>query len=156
MGPHHQWYQFVAFMYWCVYPVTTQDKLLYIISHNIEVYEKPVLQTKKIPHRAAKFKAGEENGIEYGSLYYNTQFLNSLHGDLFVPMGVSPGPLIPICCMGVVIFVTARKWSLGQLNVFTPVCQSFCSRGVSAPLHAGIHIPLGRYTSRQTHPLPGY
>ena len=31
------------------------------------------------------------------------------------------------------IFVTARKQSLGQGNVFTPVCQSFCSQGESAP-----------------------
>ena len=37
----------------------------------------------------------------------------------------------------------ARKRSLRQGNVFTPVCQSFCSGGVSAPLHDGIH-PLGR------------
>ena len=29
-------------------------------------------------------------------------------------------------------------------NVFTPVCQSFFSWGVSAPVHAGIHNPLGR------------
>ena len=33
-------------------------------------------------------------------------------------------------------------------NVFTPVCQSFCSQGVSASVHAGIHNPPG-----QTHPL---
>ena len=46
--------------------------------------------------------------------------------------------------MGSNIF-TARKRSLGQGNVFTHVCQSFCSRrGASAPLHAGIH-PQGRH-----------
>ena len=52
-------------------------------------------------------------------------------------------------------------------NVFTPVCQSFCSQGrVSAPVHAGIHLP-GQTPPRQTpstradtshldrHPYPG-
>ena len=29
---------------------------------------------------------------------------------------------------------------LWQGNIFTGVCQSFCSWGVSAPVHAGIHI----------------
>ena len=37
----------------------------------------------------------------------------------------------------------------GRGNVFTPVCQSFCSQGVSASLHTGIHTP-----SRQTTPSP--
>ena len=37
------------------------------------------------------------------------------------------------------------KRSLGQGNVSIPVCQSFCSRGVSTPLHARIHIPQGRH-----------
>ena len=38
-----------------------------------------------------------------------------------------------------------RKLSLGQGNVFTPVCHSVHGGGggVSAPLHAGIHTPLG-------------
>ena len=31
--------------------------------------------------------------------------------------------------------------SLGQGNVLTSVCQSFCSQGVSVPLHARIHTP---------------
>ena len=42
-------------------------------------------------------------------------------------------------------------------NVFTPVCQSFCSRGVgvSASVHAGIHTTLpDRCPSRQTPPCP--
>ena len=30
-------------------------------------------------------------------------------------------------------------------NVFTPVCQSFCSGGVSGPVHAGIRHPTGRH-----------
>ena len=36
-------------------------------------------------------------------------------------------------------------------NVFTPVCQSFCSRGVAASVHAWI---LGRHPPGQTH-TPG-
>ena len=40
-----------------------QYKLLYTISNNIEVFEKPVPRTKEIPHRAVKFEAGEENRI---------------------------------------------------------------------------------------------
>ena len=53
---------------------------------------------------------------------------------------------------------TARKRSLGQGSVFTPVCH-FVHRGGgwSAPLYAGIHnpqadIPLGRHPPRQTPP----
>ena len=55
----------------------------------------------------------------------------------------------------VVIFVTekkiiaARERSLGQGNVFTPVCDSVHEGMVSAPLHAGIYTlgrhPLGRH-----------
>ena len=52
---------------------------------------------------------------------------------------------------------TARKRSLGQGNIFTSVCQKFCSQGTT-PLHAGIppqpgkDTPLGRQTppGRQT------
>ena len=47
--------------------------------------------------------------------------------------------------------LTARKRSLGQGNVFTPVCQSFCSQGEEHSL--GVH-PLGRHPPRQTPP-PG-
>ena len=45
---------------------------------------------------------------------------------------------------------------LRQGNVFTPICQSFCSRRVvSASVHTGIHIP-GRTTPWQIHsPGPG-
>ena len=45
---------------------------------------------------------------------------------------------------------TARKQSLRQGNVFTPVCDSVHGGG-SAPLHAGIH-PLGRHPLDR-HPL---
>ena len=45
-----------------------------------------------------------------------------------------------------------------QDNVFTLVCHSFCSQGVSALVHAGIQppgvAPPGRHPPRQTHPLP--
>ena len=36
---------------------------------------------------------------------------------------------------------TARKRSCGQGNIFIGVCQEFCSGGVSASVHAGIHTP---------------
>ena len=39
-----------------------------MISNNIKVYDEPVPRTKKIPHRAVKFEAGEENGIVYERL----------------------------------------------------------------------------------------
>ena len=39
---------------------TEKTNFLCTISYNIEVYEEPVLRTKKIPHSAAKFEAGEE------------------------------------------------------------------------------------------------
>ena len=38
-------------------------------------------------------------------------------------------------------------------NVFTPVCQSFYSRGVSASVHAGIHLPPPGQTPLGRHPL---
>ena len=44
-------------------------KLLSSISNNTEVYEKPVLRIKHIPHHAVKFEASEKNRIVYESLY---------------------------------------------------------------------------------------
>ena len=40
-------------------------------------------------------------------------------------------------------FITARKRSLGQGNIFSSVCQEFCSQGGggSASVHAGIPPP---------------
>ena len=35
-----------------------QYKLLYTISNNMEVYEKPVNRTKQIPHHAVRLKGG--------------------------------------------------------------------------------------------------
>ena len=49
-----------------------QYKRLHTISNNTEVYEDSVPWTKKIPHRAVKFEAGEENRIKYESLYWKT------------------------------------------------------------------------------------
>ena len=42
---------------------------LELVSNSIEFYEGPVPGTKKVPHRAAKLQTGEENRIEYKSLY---------------------------------------------------------------------------------------
>ena len=42
---------------------TNQYKLLLTISNSIEVYQEPKPQTKKIPHCAVKFRAGEKNRI---------------------------------------------------------------------------------------------
>ena len=52
--------------------------------------------------------------------------------------------------------VTARKRSLGQGNIFSSVCQEFCSQGGSVSVHAGIppqeQTPPG---TRNKHPPPG-
>ena len=50
--------------------------------------------------------------------------------------------------------ITARKRSLGQGNVFTPVCQSFCSRGGGVSQHTMRQTPSHPDTPpRQTPPL---
>ena len=48
-------------------------------------------------------------------------------------------------------FITARKRSLGQGNIFSSVCQEFCPGGVSASVHAGIPPPP-RHPPEQTPP----
>ena len=53
-----------------------QYKLLYTILNNIEVYEEPVPRTKKIPHCAVRFEAGEENSIIHECLYCCTVILD--------------------------------------------------------------------------------
>ena len=45
-----------------------QYKLLNTILNGIEVYEEPVARTKKVPHWALNFEAGEENRILHESL----------------------------------------------------------------------------------------
>ena len=51
-----------------------------------------------------------------------------------------------------IIFLLSTT-KLRQGNVFTPVCHSV-HRGVSAPVHAGIHALLGRHPSPGQSPLP--
>ena len=46
-------------------------------------------------------------------------------------------------------FITVRKRSLGQGNVFTPVCQSFCSHGC---IHPPGQTPPWQTLPRQTLP----
>ena len=52
------------------------------------------------------------------------------------------------------LLFTARKWSLGQGNVFTPVYQSFCSqRGVMMSLFVMDNTTPGQHLlPRQYHP----
>ena len=68
----------------------------------------------------------------------------------------------------VLYIITACKRSVGQGNVFPPVCDSVHrGEGVSAPLHAGIHpqtdthtpwtqIPLGYIHTHLGHTHPGH
>ena len=57
-------------------------------------------------------------------------------------------------------FITARKQRLGQGNVFTPICQSFCSRGsLSGQTPPADIPPSGQPLDRHLptlgrHPLP--
>ena len=54
------------------------------------------------------------------------------------------------------IFTTC-KWSLGQVNVFTPVCQSFCSQGEGVLwCHSLLSTapPLNSTTTSRQHQLP--
>ena len=48
-----------------------------------------------------------------------------------------------------VLVITARKRSLGQGNVFTPVCQSFCSQG---GVHPRADTPQADTPGRQLEP----
>ena len=73
------------------------------------------------------------------------------------------------------VVITTRKRSLGQGNIFSSVCQEFCSWGgtlAGTPPWAGtpprqVHLPWaehpfwagttpGRYTPGQVHPLGSY
>ena len=51
-----------------------------IISNNVKVYQEPVQRTKKIPHCAVKFEAGEENRIVYERIsliqHFKCKFFN--------------------------------------------------------------------------------
>ena len=57
-------------------------------------------------------------------------------------------PSVYVFCQEQKYVITTRKRSLGQGNVFTPVCDSFCSRGGGVK---GIP-PLGRSQAGGTHP----
>ena len=50
--------------------------------------------------------------------------------------------------------ITARKRSLGQGNIFSIVCQEFCSQGGSASVHAGIPPPPTRHIPLEQTPPP--
>ena len=53
-------------------------------------------------------------------------------------------------------FITARKQSLGQGNIFIGMCQEFCSQGGSASVHAWIPPPpSGAGTPPRTRYPPG-
>ena len=56
--------------YWQYHSLFYQYNFSNIISNNIEVYEEPGPQTKKINYREVKFEAHEENRICYESLYW--------------------------------------------------------------------------------------
>ena len=53
---------------------------------------------------------------------------------------------LAIVCNMLCALVTARKRSLGQGNIFSSVCQEFCSLGGSASVHVGIPPPPGADT----------
>ena len=46
-----------------------------------------------------------------------------------------------VCLPDVSLLITARKRSLGQGNIFTSVCQEFCSQGGSG--HGGVPVSGG-------------
>ena len=45
-----------------------QCRILYRILNNIDVYEEPILRTKKVQYYAVEFEASEENRIVHESL----------------------------------------------------------------------------------------
>ena len=47
---------------------------------------------------------------------------------------------------------TTRKRSLGQGNIFSSMCQEFCSQGWSASVHAGIPYPSDQAPPGSRHP----
>ena len=50
------------------------------------------------------------------------------------------------------IIITARKRSLGQGNIFSSMCQEFCTQGGSASVHAGIPPSPTPDTPQTRHP----
>ena len=79
--------------------------------------------------------------LQYSSRRYDVKSWRNLKGNLG---GKSLGHLQSFDDL--IDLFTARKRSLGQGNIFTNVCQEFCSRGGggggSDPLRAGIPPPF--------------
>ena len=75
---------------------------------------------------------------------------------------LDPSLLLKPIKFNVFSFVTARKRSLAQGNIFRSVCQEFCPQGGSASVHAGIlpprhpeQTPGSRHPPNQAPPRPG-
>ena len=69
-----------------------------------------------------------------------TFFAKNIDMSTMVKAEVFLGYLLEMLGSELHIF-TARKRNLGQCNVFTPVCQSFCSQGGgSASRGGGLHL----------------
>ena len=90
-----------------------------------------------------------------------TFFAKNIDMSTMVKTEVFLGYLLEMLGSELHIF-TARKRNLGQCNVFTPVCQSFCSQGGSASGEGGLHPvggggqrapPLGYYGIQSTSGL---
>ena len=79
--------------------------------------------------------------------------IRTSHGELCEDLSyISEGYRLVVF---VVVVITTRKRSLGQGNIFSSVCQEFCSRGGTlAGTPPGRYTPQGRYTSPgQVHPF---
>ena len=50
------------------------------------------------------------------------------------------------------VLITAHKRSFGQGNIFSSVCQEFCSRGGLPRCMLGYHLPLGTGTPSEETP----
>ena len=68
-------------------------------------------------------------------------------------LGLTTNFYSSVCYCRFLCFITARKRSLGQGNIFSNVCQEFCSQeGGSASVHAGIPPPpRSRHPPDQAH-----
>ena len=87
------------------------------------------------------------------SYHYSTRWYNSccqMSAHLSMRLRINFTLLLPI--------ITAPKRSLGQGNIFSRVCQEFCSQG-GVPGQVpptSRYTPRGRYTPWQVHPLGWY
>ena len=108
------------------------------------------------------FRHQIENCIHKNHIYTCTSLTNPLipcSGSRHFPEGRAPTPEV-----GAPTYYNRLQTKFRKGNVFTPVCQSFCSQGgLSASVHAGIHTapgrppwadtPLGRHPSLADPPL---